>query len=67
MTDPIREQLIGYLLGADEPSEHALVKEHLERDESLRRDLEVLRRGIDPLAADQAGSDGGADQHVGAL
>jgi type II secretory pathway pseudopilin PulG len=54
MTDPIREQLIGYLLGADEPSEHALVKEHLERDESLRRDLEVLRRGIDPLAADQA-------------
>jgi hypothetical protein len=54
MTDPIREQLIGYLLGADDPAERALVKEHLERDESLRRDLEILRRGLEPLAADQA-------------
>ncbi len=54
MTDPIREQLIGYLLGADEPAERALVKDHLERDESLRHDLEVLRGGLEPLAADQA-------------
>src|ERR1700761_8771727 len=54
MTDPIREQLIGYLLGADDPAERALVKEHLERDESLRRDLEVLRKSLEPLAADQA-------------
>jgi hypothetical protein len=54
MTDPIRDQLIGYLLGADEPSERALVKEHLECDESLRRDLETLRQGLEPLAADQA-------------
>jgi hypothetical protein len=52
MTDPIREQLIGYLLGADDPNERALVQEHLERDESLRRDLEVLRKGLEPLASD---------------
>jgi hypothetical protein len=53
MTDPIREQLIGYLLGADEPAEHSQVADYLARDESLRRDLEVMRRGLEPLAADR--------------
>jgi hypothetical protein len=53
MTDTIREHLIGYLLGAVEPEERALVDQHLQRDESLRRELELLRQGLHPLAADQ--------------
>lgn len=53
MTDPIREQLIGYLLGADEPEERLLVEKHLAENESLRRDLELLRKALQRLKADQ--------------
>jgi hypothetical protein len=53
MNNPIREHLIGYLVGAIEPEERSLVEQHLEHDESLRRELEVLRQSLHPLAADQ--------------
>jgi hypothetical protein len=53
MPDPLRDQLIGYVLGADEPTEHSLVAGHLASDESLQRDLELLKRGLEPLAVDQ--------------
>jgi hypothetical protein len=50
----MRNQLIGYLLGALDPSEHELVEARLSRDTQLRRDLEVLARCLHPLAADKA-------------
>ena len=49
----MREQLIGYLLKAVEPEEHRQVEEQLQQDESLRRDMTVLKRSLHPLAADQ--------------
>lgn len=45
-------QLLGYLLGALEPDEHAAVEQALSRDEQARRDLQLLRRSLEPLAAD---------------
>jgi prepilin-type processing-associated H-X9-DG protein len=46
------DDLIGYLLNAIEPDEQQAVEQHLQRDESLRRDLELLRRSLQPLAGD---------------
>jgi hypothetical protein len=54
MSNPMREQLIGYLLKAVEPDEHRQVEEHLAKDESLRGDLKVLEWGLHPLSADQS-------------
>lgn len=45
----MREQLLGYLLGALEPDEHAFVAERLSQDPQWRRELEVLRKGLAPL------------------
>ena len=47
----MRENLIGYLLNALEPSEQALVEAHLSRDPQLKQELELLSRGLTPLAA----------------
>jgi anti-sigma-K factor RskA len=52
MTSPMREHLIGYLLDAVEPHERAAVEEYLQRDESLRRELDLCRKGLEPLACD---------------
>ena len=52
MNTPTNQQLLGYLLGALDPSEQAEIEERLERDDHLRDDLEVLRRGLEPLSAD---------------
>jgi hypothetical protein len=49
----MRDQLIGYLLGALEPSEHEQVEVQLGRDPQLRRELDVLSRCLDPLAVDK--------------
>lgn len=50
----MRDQLIGYLLGALEAPEHELVEARLSHDPQLRRDLEILSRSLEPLAADKA-------------
>jgi hypothetical protein len=50
----MRDQLIGYLLDALEPSEHELVEARLSHDPQLRRDLQLAARGLEPLAADKA-------------
>ena len=49
----MRENLIGYLLNALEPSEQALVEAHLSRDPQLKQELELLARSLEPLAADR--------------
>jgi len=48
----MREHLLGYLLGALEPTEHEMVEARIERDPALRHDLERLRSKVAPLAAD---------------
>ncbi|MBI2823073.1 MAG: hypothetical protein HYX69_00115 [Planctomycetia bacterium] len=45
----MREQLLGYLLGALEPSETALVEARLSEDPQLRRELETVRASLAPL------------------
>ena len=49
----MREHLIGYLLDAIDSDERARIAQQLERDEKLRRDLELLKTSLHPLAADQ--------------
>ncbi len=53
----MRENLIGYLLNALDPAEHAMVEAHLNRDPELKRELELLSRSLEPLAADQGHCD----------
>jgi hypothetical protein len=48
----MRNELLGYLVGALESDEHSRVESELATDEQLRRDVEVLRRGLIPLQAD---------------
>jgi hypothetical protein len=50
----MRNDLIGYLLDALEPHEQELVETHLGKDPQLRRDLEVISRGLQPLSLDKA-------------
>ncbi len=45
----MREQLLGYLLGALEPLEQASVEAALAEDPALRRELEQLRAALGPL------------------
>ncbi len=54
MSNSAREHLIGYLVGAAEPDECALVEQQLQHDETLRRELELLRSGLHPLTVDRA-------------
>ena len=52
----MREDLVGHLLGALEPSESNAVERALadpDRGPSLRHDLERLRLGLEPLAGDR--------------
>jgi len=49
----MRQNLIGYLLQAIEPDEHAAVEQHLENDPALRNDCELLRACLAPLAHDK--------------
>lgn len=48
----MREHLLGYLLGALEPPEQELVETRLSEDVELQKELSVLQRGLEPLAAD---------------
>jgi hypothetical protein len=50
----MRDHLIGYLLGALEPTEHEQVEAQLSRDPSLRREMDLLARALHPLARDKA-------------
>ncbi len=52
MSNPIREHLIGYVLGAIEPEERAIVDEQLKHDDASRRELELMRTSLHPLACD---------------
>lgn len=49
----MRDYLIGYLLDALDPSEREIVADRLSRDPQLRRDLELVSRGLETLAADK--------------
>jgi hypothetical protein len=49
--DSIREQLLGYLLGALDESEQESLEDQLERDPHLRRELAEMRDKLRPLEA----------------
>jgi len=49
----MREHLIDFLLDAVDNDERASIAQQLERDEGLRRDLDLLQKSLHPLAADQ--------------
>jgi len=49
----MRQNLFGYLLDALEAEEHEQVEAGLQADERLRQDMELLRRGLSPLAYDK--------------
>jgi len=51
MINPLREDLLGYLVGALEPHEQKAVEDALAADGRLRRELDLLQRGLLPLAA----------------
>ncbi len=51
MTDPEREQLLGSLLGALDEDEQAALDAQLENDAEYRKELALLRRRLEPLAA----------------
>lgn len=53
----MREQLLGYLLGALEPTEHEMVEARLAEDPALQEDLIRLRDKVAPLAADDEHED----------
>jgi len=52
MSDLTRQHLLGYLLNAIEPDERAVVEQRLGEEESYRRELDILRCSLDPLACD---------------
>lgn len=49
----MRENLIGYVLNALEPTEQAEIEAQLGRDPHLKRELELLTRSLEPLSWDQ--------------
>jgi hypothetical protein len=49
----MRQHLIGYLLDAVDTDERQNIAQQLERDESLRRELDLLKTSLHPLSADQ--------------
>mgnify|MGYP002624193162 FL=1 len=50
----MRDELLGYLLGALEPSEQQRVEEQLKDDPALRQDLATLERGLALLECESA-------------
>ncbi len=48
----MREQLLGYLIGALEVDEHQQVEKELEASHDLRRVLDTLRQHVEPLSWD---------------
>ncbi|MCC6417753.1 MAG: hypothetical protein IT429_05840 [Gemmataceae bacterium] len=54
MKTTMDENLLGYLLNALDPADHQAVEAQLEADPAARQRLEVLRRALEPLAADRA-------------
>jgi len=55
------EDLLGYAMNALEPDEAALIETKLAADPELRRQLDVIRRCLKPLEADQVMIDPPAD------
>jgi hypothetical protein len=51
MGDPLREDLLGYLLGALDPARQAEIEQHLSEDSESRRQLVLLSRALAPLDA----------------
>jgi len=49
----MREDLIGYALGALEPEEHAHIEARLNADPALRHDLQLIARSLEPLSWDK--------------
>ena len=50
----MREELIGYLLGALDAEEQARVEEALRGNEELQHELELLAESLEPLEAGTA-------------
>ena len=48
----MRHELIGYVLGALDPAEQALIEQRLAQDEDLRRELERVRASLELLRSD---------------
>jgi hypothetical protein len=51
MSDPTRDQLLGYLLGALEDDEQELLERRLATDAGLRRELTLISKALAPLDA----------------
>lgn len=51
MTDPVRDQLLGHLLGALEDSEQSELEARLKHDSKLRRKSSLLKRRLELLSA----------------
>lgn len=51
MSDSVREQLLGHLLGALESDEQAEIETQLGNDPECRKELALLRRQLEPLTA----------------
>ncbi len=49
----MREYLVGYLLEALDPDDHAMVEAQLARDPQLKDELALVARSLHPLAADK--------------
>src|SRR6516165_783362 len=52
--NPMRENLLGYLLNAVEPEERSAVERSLAQDARLRDELALLRTGLAPLDGERA-------------
>ena len=50
MNDRLKEQLIGYALGALDENELREVEQRLSGDAELRRELEAVQSALEPLA-----------------
>ncbi len=48
----MKDNLVGYLLNSLDDEEHQAVEAYVTLDPEAKRDLELLRRGLTPLAAD---------------
>ncbi len=53
MSNPSHERLLGFLLNACDADERNQIEQHLQQDESLRRDLQLLSNALVPLECDK--------------